>query len=146
MNYFWHFNEHNFRSKHKQKNDTIFLMYSLSSVHWYIPFLEFKTIKIQFTRSPFCIIFWFIKYTCTCLLCIMFWFVDFASFCYGKCYVKFDLDPMDYWLLRRNFFCGKIKIRNGCLNFTRQISTTSETHLIQGLNFWFNRNGVVSRK
>ena len=47
--HFCHFNDNNFGSKHyKQKKDPIFLIYPLSSIHWYISLFHFKTLKIQF--------------------------------------------------------------------------------------------------
>ena len=42
---------------------------------------------------------------------------------------------MDYWLLRRNLFFGKIKIRSRYLNFPGQILTTVETHFFPTLYF-----------
>ena len=47
---FWHFNDYNPGSKHDNyTNDFIFHIYSLSSIcWWYISFLHFKSLKIQF--------------------------------------------------------------------------------------------------
>ena len=61
-----HFNGYNSRTKYNLTNDTIFLMCCLSSIHWYISFLHFKTIKIHLTGSFICIMFWSVKYTFTC--------------------------------------------------------------------------------
>ena len=43
---------------------------------------------------------------------------------------------MDYWLLRKNLFFSKIKIRSRYLNFSGQIlTTTEETHFIPAVYF-----------
>ena len=43
----------------------IFLIYSMSSIRWYISFLYFKTFKIQFYEVPIRIKLWPVKYTFT---------------------------------------------------------------------------------
>ena len=53
MSHFWHFNDHSSGSKHdNQKIDLIFLIYSPSSTCWYILFLYFKILKLQFHDVP----------------------------------------------------------------------------------------------
>ena len=53
MSHFWHLNDHNSGSKHdNQTNDSIFLIYSLNFIHWYVSFLHLKTFKIQFHEVP----------------------------------------------------------------------------------------------
>ena len=37
MSHFWHFRDYSSRSKHNKTNDTIFLIYSLCSIHGYKP-------------------------------------------------------------------------------------------------------------
>ena len=42
---------------------------------------------------------------------------------------------MDYWLLWRNLFFGKIKIRSRYLNFAAEILITAETYFLSALYF-----------
>ena len=57
-------------------------------------------------------------------------------------------DPINYWLLQKYLFFGKIKIRSRYLNFSGQILTIAETHFFFCLFFQLfiliNLNGLVS--
>ena len=61
---FEHFYENNLRKKHdNETNHPIFLISYLSSIRRYIYFMHSKTWKFSFMGSPFCIMFWYVKYT-----------------------------------------------------------------------------------
>ena len=54
MSHFCHFNDYNSSGKNDhQTNDPIFLIYSLSSIRWYISYLYFRTFKTQFLAPCF---------------------------------------------------------------------------------------------
>ena len=60
---FSHFKDHRYGSKHdNQSNDLNFLLYSLSSIHWYVSRLA----KFNSMGSRLCIKFWSVKYTFKC--------------------------------------------------------------------------------
>ena len=71
MSHFQNFNDLNSSGKHdNHTNDTIFSIYSMSYIHWYIYLFifisEFQDLQNTFLGVPFCIMFWSVKYTFTC--------------------------------------------------------------------------------
>ena len=96
MSHFWHLNDYNSRSEYDNlTNDPIFLIYSLKFFCWHISILDFKIFKIQFHfppfskfSSPFCVIFWSVKYTFTCQRwhILSFFYRNVANFWYVSCF------------------------------------------------------------
>ena len=53
IGHFWHFNDQKAGSNYDNStNNPIFLIYFLSSIHWYVSFLHFKTFKFHFHGVP----------------------------------------------------------------------------------------------